>query len=342
MFFSRFFKKDYSKVKGKAESLFASGHFAEARSRYLDAVAIINESNENVSELDFLHRRIADAGNRLAEMNIDEAEAAYRSGNDLKAAENLQLALELADDVSLRQKAESLLQSSGIINKKTEEVPPVQKSHGCATCSTSGHKTEDIHSDIPDSLTPTERFQLLINTLPGDLPQRYSELGEKFASAYLFAYDDDFNEADRLYNEILESEKSDIVLYEKGILHFRAGDLTGCEMLFKYSLTINNSNPLAHLGLAQLYADTRRFDEASVILSAMIQADILPEQSLIMQGDIYTAQGFYDKAMQIFTPALEDPALKKTAAERLVHILNAQGRETEAAYLVKTYLKGCC
>ena len=342
MFFSSFFKKDYSKIKGKAESLFVAGHFAEARSRYLDALAIINERNENVSDTDFLQSRIAATGNKLAEMNIEEAEAAFRSGNESKAVENLQLALEMADDVSLRQKAENLLQSSGIINRNSEDVPPVHKSHGCATCSSTGHKTEDIHSDIPDSLTPSERFQLLINTLPGDLPQRYSELGEKFASAYLFAYDDDFNVADRLYNEILESGKSDIVLYEKGILHFRAGDLSGCEMLFKYSLNLNNSNPLAHLGLAQLYADTKRFDEASEVLSNMMRADILPEQSLIMQGDIYTAQGYYDKAMEIFTPALENPALKKTAAERLVHILNAQGRETEAAYLVKTYLKGCC
>lgn len=342
MFFSSFFKKDYSKIKGKAESLFASGHFAEARSRYLDALAIINENNENVSELSLLQGRIAAAGNRLAEMNIDEAEAALRSGNNLKAVENLQLALEMADDVSLRQKAENLLQSSGVINQKPDDVTSDHKSHGCATCSTAGHKTEDIHSDIPDTLTPSERFQLLINTLPGDLPKRYSELGEKFASAYLFAYDDNFNEADRLFNEILTSGESDIVLYEKGILHFRAGDLSGCEKLFKYSLTLNGSNPLAHLGLAQLYADTKRFDEASEILSTMMQADILPEQSLIMQGDIYTAQGFYDKAMEIFTPALENPVLKKTAAERLVHLLNAQGRETEAAYLAKTYLKGCC
>lgn len=342
MFFSRFFKKDYTTIKAKADNLYASEHFADARSRYLDALALVTEESENASERIILQERIAAAGNRLAEMNIAEAEVAFRSGNDLKAVESLQLAIELADDVLIRQKAENLLQPSAITNQKIEEPPSAHKSHGCATCSTAGHKTEEIHSDIPSSLTPSERFQLLINTLPGDLPQRYAELGEKFASAYLFAHDDNFNEADRLYSEILKSGESDIVLYEKGILHFRAGDLGGCEMLFKHSLSLNNSNPLTHLGLAQLYADTRRFDEASAVLTVMMQSGILPEQSLVMQGDIYSAQGHYDKAMQIFTPALENPVLKKTAAERLVHILNAQGREAEAAYLAKTYLKGCC
>jgi len=36
------------------------------------------------------------------------------------------------------------------------------------------------------------------------------------------------------------------------------------------------------------------------------------------------------------------PALKKAAAERLVEILSTQGRDDEAAFLTKTYLKGCC
>ena len=342
MFFSRFFKKDYAKIKIKADSLYTSGHFAEARSRYLDALALINETSEKESEQSMLQERIADTGNRLAEMNIEEAEAAFRGGNDLKAIEHLQLALELAVDVSLRQKAENMLQPSIIINQKGEEKAPAHKAHGCATCSPTNHKTDDILSDIQDSLPPSEKFQLLINTLPGDLPQRYAQLGEKFASAYLLAHDDKFNEADRLFSELLKSGESDIVLYEKGTLYFRAGDLAGCELLFKHSLRLNNSNPLAHLGLAQLYADTRRFDEASEVLSDMMRADILPEQSLIMQGDIFTAQGLYEKAVAIFTPALENPVLKKTAAERLVHLLTAQGRETEAAYLAKTYLKGCC
>lgn len=342
MFFIKFFKKDYTKIKGKADSLFESGHYADARNIYLDALLLINASDENITELDLLNKRIAEAGNRLAEMNIVEAEAAFRSGNDIKAAEYLHLALELADDVTIRQKAENLLQPSIIINQKPENTVTSHKSHGCATCSTSGNKPEDIHSDIPESLSPAERFQLLINALPGDLPQRYSELGEKFASAYLFAHDDKLNEADRLFNEILKTTESDIVLYEMGIIHFRSGDQNGCENLLKRSLKLKSTNPLAHLGLAQLYADARRFDEATEILSVMIREDLLPEQSLVMQGDIYIAQGLYDKAIEIFTPALENPVLKKAAAERLVHILVAQGRESEAAYLAKTYLKGCC
>jgi tetratricopeptide (TPR) repeat protein len=301
------------------------------------------DSNENVSDRGYLQERIAMTGNRLAELNLIEAEAALRSGSDLKAVEYLQLALELADDVSLRQKAENLLQPSVITNQNAVETSQAQTgAHDCASCSSSHHKTETIQPDIPDSLAPAEKFQLLINTLPNDLPKRYAELGEKFASAYLLAHEDMLNEADQLFAEMLMLEENDIVLYEKGLIHFRAGDQDGCEKLFKRSLQLNSSNPLTHLGLAQLFADTGRFDSASEILSTMINHEILPDQALVMQGDVCIAQGLFDRALEIFTAALESPALKKTAAERLVYILNAQGREPEAAYLAKTYLKGCC
>jgi hypothetical protein len=74
----------------------------------------------------------------------------------------------------------------------------------------------------------------------------------------------------------------------------------------------------------------------------MMERLILYEQSLVMLADVYTAQGDQENAINLLSSGILIPALKKASAERLVPILASQGRDTEAAFIVKTYLKGCC
>jgi hypothetical protein len=69
---------------------------------------------------------------------------------------------------------------------------------------------------------------------------------------------------------------------------------------------------------------------------------ILYDQSLVMLADVYTLKGGQESAINLLSSGLLMPALKKASAEKLVSILGYQGRDEEAAYLVKTYLKGCC
>jgi Flp pilus assembly protein TadD len=74
----------------------------------------------------------------------------------------------------------------------------------------------------------------------------------------------------------------------------------------------------------------------------MMDRTILFEQSLIMLADVYTMKGDQESAITLLSSGIQMPVLKKTAAERLVPILSSQGRDDEAEFLIKTYLKGCC
>lgn len=342
MFFSRFFVKDYGQLKAKGDKLFADGHFAEARHVYAEALDKLGSDNDKAEERNLIHLQLAKAANGLAELNIVEAEALMHSGNAGKGAEHLRLALEQADDVSLREKAESLLQRFESANHTPASTPQQHKNHGCTTCSSASSPGTELHDQAPDHLTTAEQFQLLINTLPGDLPQRYSKLGEKFASAYLLAHAEETGKALAIFQELLSAGENDIVLYEAALLYFRTGQHAACEELMQRALQINNANPLCYLGLAQLYIGSDRYGEAATLLDTMLARDILSDQALILLGDVHTFQGNFDSAIEIFTSALLNSALKKAAAERLVRILAAQGRDDEAAYLAKTYLKGCC
>jgi tetratricopeptide (TPR) repeat protein len=342
MFFSKLFTRDYSQLKAKGDKLFAAEHYAEARHLYMEAVEKLGSDAARTEELLYLQLQISRAANNLAELNIAEAEAAMRNGNLNKGAEHLRLSLELADDVSVREKAEKLMKTSVLSNQDAAAEDRLPKINGCATCSSSASSNEEPHDPTSEHLTAAEQFQLLVNTLPGDLPQRYCQLGEKFATAYLLSHTDQSGEALAIFQELLSSGENDIILYEAALLFFRAGEPAICEKLLKRALQINSTNPVCYLGLAQLFIDSERYPEAEGVLGTMLDHEILTDQALILLGDVHTLQSDFDRAIEIFTSALVFPSLKKAAAERLVSILATQGREEEAAYLAKTYLKGCC
>lgn len=346
MFFSKFFKKDFNQLKEKAESHFIAGRFADARITYLDALEKIDTAADPAAERSFVAARLSEAGNRLAEMNIEEADAAIRRGEVHKGHEHLNLALELADDVTIREKADKMRsqQPEPSLSKSHEHKgDAAHKGHGCASCSSShGGGGAEFTTDLPAHLQSEEQFHLLVHALPGNLPQRYESLGEKFAKAYLLAHSDDLQSALAIYREMLSEGESDILLCEIALLEYRLGMGGRSESLLKRARELNKTNPLVHLSLAQFYIDTRRFADCIPVLQGMLEQQILHDQALMMLGDVHALMGNTDAAIDVYTKGLQLPALKKASAERLVQTLTAQNRTEEAAYLFKTYLKGCC
>lgn len=346
MFFSKFFKKDYKQLREKADSHFDAGRFADARLIYQEALERVDTVTDHESERIYISSRISQSGNSLAEMNIAEAEAAIRGGDIKKGQDHLSLAIELADDVTIREKAEMLLvqqPEDGQVKKHGHKHGAAHGSHGCSSCSSSHNGGgSDFTPDLPEHMRSDEQFQLLIHTLPGNLPQRYEALGEKFATAYLLAHSNELQNALVLYKELLSQGESDILLCEIALLEYRLGIPGRCESLLKRALTLDDGNPLVHLSLAQFYIDTRRFSECVPVLVGMMEREMLHDQAMLMLGDVYAMMGSADEAIDIYTRGLQLPALKKVSAERLVQVLTAQNRTDEAAYLFKTYLKGCC
>lgn len=341
MFFKKFFTKSFEQTLEKADSLFKNEHYSEARQYYFDALEKMPDTGDQ-QNLSLIRSKVSKCANILAEMNITEAEAAIRTGNFAKATEYLELSLELADDVTVREKAENLI--SSFTELSSTEPIKIQTSgkHDCSSCSSSHNKDHEPDPILPDHLHSHEKFQLLVNTLPGDLPQRYAALGEEFASVYLLAHSENTSDALNKFRQLLSSGENDIILYETALLEYKGGHMNVCESLLRRALNLNDANPLCNLSLAQLFTDTGRLDEASVFLKGMMDRMILYEQALILLSDVYMHQGNQEAALKLLSDGLQMPVLKKTSAERLVAILSSQGRNDEAAYLFKTYLKGCC
>ncbi len=78
------------------------------------------------------------------------------------------------------------------------------------------------------------------------------------------------------------------------------------------------------------------------VLERMIANGVMPDQALLMQGDLYSFLQDEPNAVECYSKLLASPKFAREAAERLVPILENQGRTQEAAYLVKRFAKGCC
>jgi tetratricopeptide (TPR) repeat protein len=342
MFFSKLFSRDCKTYREKGDNLFREERYAEARVYYHDALNKIDTASDRETEYDYLMNRLAVTGNMLAELNIVEAETALRGNNLFKAHEHLKLSLELADDVTIREKAEKLL--AACAEKDLDETPVslAEKKHSCAGCSSTDSKKSDLHGSPAEIMDEEQQFLLLVNTLPYPLPERYESMGREFASAYLLAHDEQLEVAYKLFNKLLAISENDIILYELALLEYRAGNRAVCEKYLDRAVKLNDSNPLCYLTLSQLYAESKRFPEAVSILKFMIEKEFLPEQASVMLGDVYIAQGDTEGAIEVFSKGLQIPSLKKVAAERLVEILSSLDRPEEATFIAKSYLKGCC
>lgn len=339
MFFSKLFRKDAASCLEKGEKLLAAGRFAEARLVLEDALERIDASApEGATMAAVIREKMVVTGNRLAEMNLQEAEHCLRSGDIAKADEHLNLSLDLADDVTIRDKAQKLLAS---LETETPHVHHHGKKGGCGGCGGSGSQHSEMIEPGDDGLSDRDRFELLVRPLPGDLPERYAALGEEFAAGYLAAHGGDRETAARVFEQLLASDENDIFLYELAILSHQRGDGRRCEALLRRTLARNDANPLGNLSLVQLLTETGRFNEAVPLLESMVERGILPDQAGMFLGEIYRVRGESDRAIDQFSQLLSSP-LKREAAERLAGLLEASGRSQEAAMVAKQYLKGCC
>jgi len=342
MFFSKFFKKDHLHYLAQGTKHLAAERYADARVDFLEAQSCCPAEAADAARQ--IATGLSQAGNHLAELNLAEGSYALNAGEMAKAFDNFTLALQLAEDPKLKGRAEAGL-------KQVDQPQPAPAAaasaksggHGgssCGSCKDGGK--QPIEDDQGAGMHEEDRFFLLVQPLPGDLPSRYCALGEKFARAYLLIHEGNDAQALPILQEMQLSCENDIVNYEVALIMYRAGRAHECEELLKGSLRLNPGNATSYLALVHLKADAGQYSEAIVIVGKMKELGILADQAQFMLGELLEASGDQAAALEAWSQALEIPSVAKPAAERLIPILTSQGRGEEAKYLAKRYLKGCC
>ncbi|RII27902.1 MAG: hypothetical protein CXR31_06690 [Geobacter sp.] len=338
--FGKFFSRDYRYYVSQGDKYLAAERYADARTAFNDALEKMHNDKIDDAALEAdIKGKMVLAGDRLGFVNLEEAEHAFQSGIASKAREHIHLVMQLAEDVITREKAEILLRRITEVEAGEPAAAPV---HGCASCKGVSPEAVENSGISDEDLSSDDRFYLAIQTLPHELSLRYAGLGEEFACAYLTAHGGRADSALSLFHELNETAECDIYHYEISLIYYEQGDLSRCEHHLQRAIELNRANPLCWLALAQLTADTGRFQEALQLLDHMVVHQFLPDQARSMQGDIYQSIGAVDKAIDCYTELLAFPGTARIAAERLVPLLENQGRNDEAEFLFKKYLKGCC
>lgn len=339
--FSRLFSKNSEDFLAKGDRLFDAHRYFEARCIYEDGLQrhlSRQEQGAKRNVADLFAAKIAQANRALAEMNIQEAEFAFKRGEPSKAAEHLELAKTLTDDGALREKAEILLAKLVENANETKRLAPTVG--GCGSCAPMGPETQAVtHCEDP-ILSPLDYYDLLVRQLPDEMYSRYAGLGEKFAYMYLAASRDEHKKSLELLEEWYDGSFRDIYLYEKGMLLHRLGNALEAEDCLNAAVGENPANPLPHLGLALFMIEGERFDEAAAKLDAMIAAGMLAEQAILLRGDTAYLAGDLSGAINYFGRLLQTP-FARPAAEKLHAVLLQCDRQQEAANVFKRFLTGC-
>lgn len=321
----------------RGDGHFAVGSFYEARVAYEEGLQCCRGKAGYDALLADIGTRIDEANRSLATLNIDEAEHALNRGAVDKAVEHLELAKTLTHDAKIREKAELLL--AGLVEIYND--PEVLASP--ASCSSCSHISPDADCDVPDTdtdLDPLEHYDLLIRQLPEEMYGRYSCLGDEFAYMFITASHDRHGEALELLETWHTGSDRDIYCYEKGKILHRLGRISESETYMLESIRENVHNPLPHLGLALLYMEENRLEDAARKIDAMIAADIFTGQALMMRGEVFELSGDLEGAIQLYGRLLDTP-LARSAAEKLHGVLMTCGRQPEAAHIYKRYLGKC-
>ena len=87
-----------------------------------------------------LQNNLITVNNKLADLNLHEAERAINCGDLRKAEEHLNLAIELADDVNIREKADNLL---GNLTNPNHSDNLTNNNVSCLGCKTSSGKLSE-------------------------------------------------------------------------------------------------------------------------------------------------------------------------------------------------------
>lgn len=342
MFFGLFGKKDHNHYKTRGVKHLAAERYADARVDLLEALRLCPA--DAAGEQAEIRQGLDRAGDSLGEINLLEGEHSLRAGELQKAYDHFALAADLAADPGLKSRAAAGLARVDQPAAPAAAAKGAYHQHGggsCTSCSSHGHAApagEVTEAGFSDE----DQFHLMVAPLPGDLPARYAALGPKFAKAYMLIHDGNDAQAFPILQEMLSSCENDIVFYEVALIMFRAGRIHESEGLLNRALSQNPSNPVCYLALVQLLAGGQRYPEAIALVERMQEQGILADQAQFMLGELHELSGDENRAFEIWTKALEFPGVAKSAAERLIPILNRQGRQEEVKFLSKKYLKGCC
>ena len=292
--FDFFSPKSFESIEEKGDRLVRSNDLGLAKLDYEKALSRLETaSSAQVSQ----HRariemKIQETGESLALQHKITAEELIEAGCFEEAGELLDLARELTHDPQLSSDIDTLsaeVVPGAMAARQTEELEETPD-------------WEEFDTDDEDGY-----FLILCSTLPDDVQDVYTALGENFQSGYIALNKGEFESAAVLLNKALEDQGQDItyVHLELATVYLNLGDTQGARDLLEAFIEIYPESLRAYEVLCEIYWESEAYDLADNLLQACpdtlktsLPILLLMGETLFRSGKQAEAVSFYLKSNQ--------------------------------------------
>jgi len=331
-----FLKKIFGKREPFAElqGLAASQDWAGVRTlaRRLDRTGLTAEQQAQVEAWE------REAGDSLAQRNLDEGAWAQQAGNLLRACDDYRLAAELACSAELRERAEQALAALERGGGKPAAQSAVAAAHGdcgsgCGpTCSPGGLAES---GEEPTDLDSEARLELLLATMSPELAKRYTAAGQLFRQAWLAVQDGDDAEALALLEQVPPAERDSLFLFERGALLARTGENRGAVRDLQAALAAEPEMFPAFDALVGLLVAGGQLDELQQLLRASLAAERFSAYCWGRLAELHARRGELEPALAAGMQALEGGLADAGILALCAQLLERSERFDQAEALLK-------
>ena len=279
--FKKLFSADAEALAKKADRLYADEDYGPAKLAYEKAIAASPEHARAA-----LAEKARLCTNGIAQQRIQEARAYLAQGSIELAVQELEGALEVASDESLRGEAQELL--DGLEAQEAQE-----------------------QATAPD-LTDEERVALLMGQWDETQAEEYEAYGDVFIEALLAMHNERFDEARAELDALLTAAAEPRYLWlEVGRARLLADDAPAGKEAFERFLGAlqddegGETKLAANLALARIAGDANEFEKAMGYFEGAVHA--LPEdyRPYLAMGAFLRDTGHADEALDVLRTSLE-------------------------------------
>lgn len=277
--FKKLFATDPQAARKKADALFEAGDFGPAKLAYEKALDVAPDDARGE-----LEERIVACTNGVARQRLDEAKAYLDAGSIELAGHELQGALEVAVDETLRTEAQSLLD---------------------------GLEAQDAQERATsDEMTDEERVALLMGQWEDAQAEEYERHGEALIEALVAMHKTELEPARAALESLLENAEAPRYLWlEVGRARLLTDDVEGGRQALQRFLEsldegeASEAQVAVHLTLARLADEAGRFEEAMKDFEAAVQT--LPDdyRPYLAMGAFLRDKGHGGEALEVLKTA---------------------------------------
>ncbi|BCR05021.1 hypothetical protein DESUT3_20900 [Desulfuromonas versatilis] len=314
--------------------------------RWADALAI--GEGVNLAALDEERNKelaglLEQAGDGLAELNLGEGEACLRGGDQVRAAEHFDLALQQARSQSLKSAVTAARERLGSTTAAAAvRTPPASPAaHGsCADCRPASATQEQLEDQ--DDLDTETRLELILASYPQELAERCHELSGTFLEAFLLAHEGREPEAMERFEQVAMGNRDDLFYFERGSLLGRLGQVDQACSDLERAAQLNPGHPLVLETLITLELTAGRDASAEARLRQLLDQGQSGGFCQAALADLSARRGnqeaCLEHALQAIGAGWNDPNTLLLAAS----LLEKSNRLSEAeALLSRISGKGC-